>query len=67
MNQITINSKWCKQCGICFSTCPTKVYDWKENTFPAPVRINDCTGCKLCELKCPDFAITVEQSGNMSR
>ena len=27
------------------------------------LRAEDCTGCRLCELRCPDFAIEVAQTG----
>ena len=60
MNQITING-WCKQCGICEAFCPKRVFDFRPGHTPTPARPEDCTGCGLCGLRCPDFAITVEK------
>lgn len=60
MNKITINQKWCKGCGICADFCPKNVYDISLGDPPVATRIEDCIGCKQCELKCPDLAITVE-------
>lgn len=60
MYRILINSKWCKCCGLCADNCPKNVYDFKAVTVPVPARTADCTGCRLCELRCPDLAIRVE-------
>ncbi|MCX7920189.1 MAG: 4Fe-4S binding protein [bacterium] len=59
---ITLNYDWCKACGICIAFCPTKVYD-TENLTGKPIiaRPADCIGCMLCELRCPDFAIEVDE------
>ncbi|MFR1131368.1 MAG: 4Fe-4S binding protein [Enterocloster bolteae] len=32
-----------------------------ENGYPYPARQEDCIGCRLCELRCPDFAVKVEE------
>jgi 2-oxoglutarate ferredoxin oxidoreductase subunit delta len=52
---------WCKACGICIAFCPTRVYDRDEEGKPITARPDDCTGCRFCELHCPDFAITIEE------
>ncbi len=57
--EIVINEAWCKKCGICIATCPTKVFEAKKDGFPLVVRGDACTWCDLCELKCPDFAIVL--------
>ena len=56
---LVINRDWCKGCGICVAFCPKNVLEIDregENTAP---RINDCIYCRMCELRCPDFAIEV--------
>ena len=60
MNKITINSNLCKRCGICVEFCPTQVYTKEPDGSPVVSFIEKCTGCKLCDLRCPDFAIKVE-------
>ncbi len=56
---VTINRKWCKKCGLCISYCPKKVYDADSLSAPVIARVDDCTGCNQCEMRCPDFAISV--------
>ena len=55
-----INEKWCKKCGICAAFCPKKVFDRDDDGKPSAARPEDCIGCRLCEMRCPDFAVTVE-------
>lgn len=61
MKTITVNQKWCKMCGICAALCPKKVFDLNEDGRPVPARQEECVGCRLCELRCPDFAVKVEE------
>ncbi len=59
---IRVNLDWCKACGICIAFCPTKVYDTDSHTAkPITARLEDCIGCMLCEIRCPDFAIEVKE------
>jgi len=60
LNNITINSDYCKRCGICVEFCPAKVFTKNIDSTPVPQYKEKCAGCKLCELRCPDFAINVE-------
>lgn len=55
---ITINSEWCKGCGICVEFCPNQVLILGRQHAEV-VNIEACTACKLCEIRCPDFAIEV--------
>lgn len=59
MFNISVNTKLCKGCGICADFCPKNVYDVNIGHPPAATRETDCIGCKICETKCPDFAIEV--------
>ena len=53
----------CKGCGFCVEFCPPKVLALSERInahgYHPPELINEpgCTGCDLCGLYCPDFAI----------
>jgi len=56
---IQINRYWCKGCGICVAFCPKQVLELDEEGIVTAPRENDCIQCRLCELRCPDFAIEV--------
>ena len=56
---ITVNTKWCKGCEICVAFCPKECLVMEGGKCVA-ARPEDCIKCMLCELRCPDFAITVE-------
>ena len=56
---IDINIGWCKGCAICVEFCPTDVLVM-DNTHPVVAKLEECTRCQLCDLLCPDFAITVK-------
>lgn len=58
--EITINSKWCKKCGLCVAFCPKKVLG-EDSGAPKVLDENLCIGCLLCEMHCPDFAIAVKR------
>ncbi len=55
----TIYENWCKSCGICIALCPKNVYDTNDTGGPEISRPDDCIGCRICELHCPDFAISI--------
>ncbi|HXG31713.1 MAG TPA: ferredoxin family protein [Thermodesulfobacteriota bacterium] len=56
---ITLNQRFCKGCEICVEICPNKCLEM-EGPYPVVRDINLCSKCMLCELECPDFAITIE-------
>jgi len=56
---IEVYKSWCKRCGICAAFCPADVLAQDENGLPYVKDVERCTGCQLCELRCPDFAINV--------
>ena len=64
MKNITLNSKLCKGCGICITLCPKKVFVPDIEGKPVNENIDACIGCHLCELRCPDFALKVEDVKN---
>jgi len=58
--EIVINREWCKGCGICVHFCPKKVLELDNFDKAVAVRPEDCICCRMCELRCPDLAVTVE-------
>jgi 2-oxoglutarate ferredoxin oxidoreductase subunit delta len=58
---IHIQEKWCKRCGICAEFCPGKVFSFQAGQVPVANQLEDCTVCRLCEMRCPDYAISVEE------
>ncbi len=64
---IKIIEPLCKGCYICVEVCPKRVFELAELPGPGgfkPVviaRPDDCIGCKLCEIYCPDFAVEVRE------
>jgi 2-oxoglutarate ferredoxin oxidoreductase subunit delta len=56
---IEIYKSWCKRCGICSAFCPTGVLAQDDTGTPYVKEPDKCTGCQLCQLRCPDFAINV--------
>ncbi len=58
--KIDIYQAWCKGCGICVAFCPTGVLAKDEAGYPYVKDNEKCINCGWCEIRCPDFAITVE-------
>lgn len=56
---IRIIEAWCKGCAICVEFCPKHVFVMKDN-LPVIVDLHACNRCMLCEMRCPDFALTVK-------
>jgi len=56
--RIEINNRFCKGCGICVAFCPTQVLGMREGKVVV-LKLEACTTCLFCELRCPDFAIAV--------
>jgi 2-oxoglutarate ferredoxin oxidoreductase subunit delta len=59
--RITIFSDWCKRCGICVAFCPKEVLAMDDNHRVFAKQPENCIACHMCELRCPDFAINVEE------
>ena len=58
---IDIFKAWCKACGICVAFCPTGVLALDETGCPYVKEPDKCISCGWCEIRCPDFAITVQK------
>lgn len=64
---IELRQDWCKGCYYCIDVCPKEGIFSEEASIgmkgfkPVMVDPEGCIGCMLCELLCPDLAITVEQ------
>ncbi len=64
LKEHVIDRDWCKGCGICVAFCPKNVLELDRKDKAVAARVDDCICCKICELRCPDFAIeiTTEQA-----
>lgn len=60
---LSINTKWCKGCGICVHYCPRKVLSIVHGKVSI-IEPENCTKCGMCELMCPDYAIYIEEGKN---
>ena len=54
--------KWCKSCGICSALCVKQIIKTEITGIPYIDKddMDRCTGCRFCEIHCPDFAITIK-------
>ncbi len=60
--RINIYRDWCKSCGICAAFCPKQCLSLDPEGAPVVDHAERCTGCRWCELHCPDFAICVREA-----
>ncbi len=61
MINIDIYRGWCKKCGICIAFCPHEVLEADKASYPVVKDLEKCNGCRLCEIRCPDFAVVVHK------
>ena len=61
--KVDVIKERCKECGICIEFCPKQVFERGPDEKSEVVRVQDCIGCQLCQYRCPDFAIWVEEEG----
>lgn len=54
--QLSVNDKWCKGCGVCVKYCPKKVLQVEHGKVKI-INPKECIKCRLCEQRCPDYAI----------
>ena len=64
MGRIVIDQEKCKGCYLCIDVCPKNMiiegeFINQSGYHPAVFRedINDCIGCAMCAIRCPDIAI----------
>ncbi len=58
---LRLNRSSCKGCGICVAFCPTDVLKVVEDNKCKIIALDKCIKCGQCELRCPDFAIYLEE------
>jgi len=67
---IIIDHNVCKGCHLCIDQCPKDVLEVSKDRstkgylMAMAARTDDCSACMLCEMICPDLAITVEGMEN---
>lgn len=71
MNYITIDKSRCKACYLCIEVCPKRLIKKGSEAnslghFPVEFydSENQCLGCAMCAIRCPDMAITQVVKGN---
>ncbi len=61
---VLIDRSLCKACGICIAFCPKKVLEADESGIAVVAHPEECIKCRMCELRCPDFAVMVRSEGD---
>ena len=57
--KLVLDPAWCKGCGICVAFCPKNALELVDEK----VRLrqdNECVLCGQCEMRCPDYAVWLE-------
>ncbi len=60
---VAVTVERCKGCGFCVEFCPTDCielssqYNIKGYHTPVLAHKDDCTGCDICGMVCPDYPI----------
>jgi 2-oxoglutarate ferredoxin oxidoreductase subunit delta len=67
MVNLEFNMEACKSCGFCVKVCPKQVlaigdginrkgYRYVQSEHP-----DECIGCKMCAVMCPDVVIEISK------
>ena len=65
MAKVVISKESCKSCGYCVKSCPKgvlaigKEVNMKGYQYAVPEKPDECIGCKMCAVICPDAAIEI--------
>ena len=65
--RIILDDRFCKGCSLCIQVCPQRLFVQGEKRsrggyrMPEVTREEECSNCLLCEMTCPDLALTVLQ------
>jgi 2-oxoglutarate ferredoxin oxidoreductase subunit delta len=59
--ELVIYGNWCKACQLCVAFCPAQALATGEDGRPYLAEPDKCTGCRWCEIHCPDMAIYVRR------
>jgi 2-oxoglutarate ferredoxin oxidoreductase subunit delta len=59
--ELKINKVWCKGCGICVAFCPKNALEMVDGKVQLK-KDGECILCGLCELRCPDYAIYIDEN-----
>jgi 2-oxoglutarate ferredoxin oxidoreductase subunit delta len=62
VGKVTLYPAWCKRCGNCVAFCPRQVLEKDEWGYPTVAHPERCITCHLCEMLCPDFALSVGEA-----
>jgi len=65
MAKVVVQPDRCKACGYCVSFCPKDLLEMSNDLNVHGVHYvrlaneEECTGCAICGIVCPDMAIEV--------
>jgi NAD-dependent dihydropyrimidine dehydrogenase PreA subunit len=60
MNEIRIDFDVCNGCKTCYKACFVDVFRWNdEQKKPVVAYAEDCVGCNMCEINCPEDCLEV--------